>query len=171
MSEQPAETGAAPAPSNTYADPNAPVPAPPDDANAASDTITVDKGEGTTVTGEVHVEQDPTVPPSGPGEPEPDPADDGESKPVETTGEPDPRTLDADGNVVPDFFAPPETPPAHDPQVHGMATRAIQAAGTGALVKFEHVIMGVARFAHNHPELDRVFVQGLIDALSAVEKA
>ena len=166
MSEQPAETGAAPAPSNTYADPNAPVPAPPDDANAASDTITVDKGEGTTVTGEVHVEQDPTVPPSGPGETEPE--QDSEPEPAP---EPDPRTLDADGNPVPDFFAPPETPPAHDPAVHGMATRAIQAAGTGALVKFEHVIMSVARFAHGHPELDRVFVQGLMDALSAVEKA
>ena len=150
MSEQPAETGAAPAPSNTYADPNAPVPAAPDDANAASDTITVDKGEDAAVTG---VEQDTA-------EPEPEPAP-----------EPDPRTLDADGNPVPDFFAPPETPPAHDPAVHGMAQRAIQAAGTGVLVKFEHVIMGVARFAHNHPELDRVFVQGLMDALSAVEKA
>jgi len=39
----------------------------------------------------------------------------------------------------------------------------------GTFVRLEHVIETVARFAHEHPGLDRIFVQGLLTELQALE--
>ena len=39
----------------------------------------------------------------------------------------------------------------------------------GTFVRLEHVVGAVARFAHEHPGLDRIFVQGLLTELQALE--
>lgn len=63
----------------------------------------------------------------------------------------------------------PETP-SPSPSSPGSSSIAgdVVRAGHVALVKFEHVMAFIERFAAEHPGLDRIFVQGLVEGAQAL---